>query len=147
MAAHEVEDLVTKGMAAIENDHAHLALVCFERAAEIEKSPTICSGLGYCLAATRGEMEKGLALCREAIAREPDNVFHYRNLGSVLLLAGKAYEALEAFREGLQIRRDEGIIRKLDALGTRKPPVFKFLSRKNFLNKSVGFILNRLGFR
>ena len=92
-------------------------------------------------------LENGLALCREAVIREPDNVFHYRNLGSVLLLAGKTYEALETFREGLQIRRDEGIIRKLDALGTRKPPVFKFLSRQNFLNKSVGFILNRLGFR
>lgn len=147
MSTHEVEDLVAKGIAAIENDHAHLALVCFERAAEVEKTPTVCAGLGYSLAAVRGEMENGLALCREAVTREPGNVFHYRTLGRVLILSGNTYEALETFREGLRIGKDEGIIRQLDALGTRKPPVFKSLSRKNILNKAAGFILNRLGFR
>jgi hypothetical protein len=145
--AGEAEDLVVKGMAALENDHTHLALVCFGRAAEIEKSPTVCSGLGYCLAAVRGEVEKGTALCREAIAREPANVFHYRNLGSVLLLAGKNYEAIEVFRSGLRIKKDAVIIRQLDSLGTRKPPIIKFLSRQHFLNRSLGLILNRLGFR
>jgi len=144
---HGVADLIAKGTAAIENDHAHLALVCFERAAEIEKTPTVCAGLGYSLAAVRGEIEKGLALCREAVDREPGNVSHYRALGRTLILAGNTYEALETFREGLRIGRDEGIIRQLDALGTRKPPVFKSLDRKHFLNKAAGFILNRLGFR
>jgi tetratricopeptide (TPR) repeat protein len=143
----EVQDLVAKGMTALENDHVHLALVCFERAAEAGESPTICSGLGYCLAAARGELEKGASLCREAITREPDNVFHYRNLGNALLLAGNRNEALEVFREGLRIRKDDWIIRKLDSLGTRKPPVFTSLSRKNFLNRTVGLILDRLGFR
>lgn len=147
VVTHEVEDLINKGIAAIDNDHAHLALVCFERAAEMDRNPTVSSGLGYCLAAVRGELDKGTAFCREAIAREPDNVFHYRNLGRVLLLAGNTYEALETFRTGLRIRKDESIIRQMDALGTRKPPVFRFLSRKHFLNKSVGFILTRLGFR
>ncbi len=147
MDASEAEDLVVKGIAALDNDHVHLALVCFERAAEFEKSPTVCSGLGYCLAAARGEIEKGDALCREAIAQEPGNAFYYRNMGSVLVLAGKTYEAIEVFRSGLQIRTDEGIIRKMDSLGTRKPPVIKFLSRKHFLNRSIGFVLNRLGFR
>ncbi len=148
VVTHEVEDLVIKGLDAIDHDHAHLALVCFERAAEIDgNNPTVTSGLGYCLAAVRGEVEKGTGLCREAIDREPGNVFHYRNLGRVLLLAGNTYEALETFRAGLRLERDERIIRVMDSLGTRKPPVFKFLSRKHFLNKSVGFILTRLGFR
>lgn len=147
MDAREAEELVAKGIAAVENDHTHLALVCFERAAEIDKSPAVCSGLGYCLAAARGEVEEGMALCREALAREPDNVFHYRNLGRVLLLAGNTYEALEIFREGLRIKKDEGIIRHMDSLGTRKPPVIKFLSRKNYLNRALGVILTRLGFR
>jgi tetratricopeptide (TPR) repeat protein len=145
--SREAEDLVIKGIAALENEHTHLALVCFERAAELGENPTIGSGLGYCVAAARGEVEKGLALCREAIAREPDNVFHYRNLGSVLLLAGNSHEAIEVFREGLRIRQDEGIIRKLDSLGTRKPPIFKSLSRKHFLNRTLGLLMDRLGFR
>jgi tetratricopeptide (TPR) repeat protein len=145
--SHEGEDLVVKGVAALENEHTHLALVCFERASETGTSPVIGSGLGYCLAAARGEVEKGLALCREAVALEPENVFHYRNLGCVLLLAGNNQEAIEVFREGLRIGKDEGIIRKLDSLGTRKPPVFKSLSRKHFLNRTIGLVMDRLGFR
>ena len=147
MNKDELEDLVVKGVAALENEHTHLALVCFERAAEIEKSPVIVSGLGFCLAAARGDVEKGLALCREAIAREPDRVFHYRNLGSVLLLAGENQEAIQVFREGLRLGNDEGIVRRLDSLGTRKPPVFKSLSRKHFLNRTLGLVMDRLGFR
>jgi Flp pilus assembly protein TadD len=145
--AREAEDLVAKGMAAVENDHTHLALVCFERAAEIEMSPAVCSGLGYSIAVARGEVARGAQLCREAIERDPDNVLHYRNLGCVLLLAGNKEEAIQVLRMGLQIRKDEGIIRKLDSLGTRKPPVIKFLARGHVLNRMLGVILNRLGFR
>jgi len=145
--AHEAEDLVAKGISAVENDHAHLALVCFERAAEIEMSPTVRSGLGYCIASARGEVGKGLQLCREAVERDPDNVFHYRNLGNVLLLAANREEAIRVFREGLRIGQDEGIVRKLESLGSRKPPVIKSLSRSHFLNRALGIILNRLGFR
>jgi tetratricopeptide (TPR) repeat protein len=144
---HESEDLVAKGVAALENDHTHLALVCFERASEIEMSPTVCSGLGYCVAAARGEVEKGMQLCRDAIERDPGNAFHYRNLGSVLLLAGNRGEAIQVLRDGLRIRKDDGIIRKLDTLGTRKPPVIKSLARSHFLNRLLGSILSRLGFR
>ena len=147
MNGHEAEDLVAKGVAALENDHTHLALVCFERAAEVEMSPTVCSGLGYCIAAARGDVDKGMQLCREAIEHDPENAFHYRNLGSVLLLAGNKGEAIQVFRQGLRLRKDNGIIRKLDALGTRKPPVIKSLGRNHFLNRMLGSILSRLGFR
>lgn len=143
----DVKNLVAKGMAAIEHDHDHLALVCFERAAALASSPLISSGLGYCLAAVHGEVEKGLLLCREAVSADPGTVFHYRNLGSVLLLAGKKQEAVDIFRAGLRITRDDGIIHKLDLLGTRKPPVFKLLSRQHLLNRASGLLLDRLGFR
>jgi Flp pilus assembly protein TadD len=145
--AHEAKDLVVKGVSAVENDHTHLALVCFERAAEIEMTPTVCSGLGFCIAVARGEVDKGERLCREAIERDPDDVFLYRNLGCVLLLAGNKEEAIRVLRMGLRISKDEGIVRKLDSLGTRKPPVIKSLARNHFLNRVLGVILNRLGFR
>jgi hypothetical protein len=145
--AHEAEELVAKGISALENDHTHLALVCFERAGAVDMNPTVSSGLGYCIASARGEVAKGVQLCREAVEREPDNVFHYRNLGCALLLAANREEALQVFRMGLQIRADDGIIRKLDALGTRKPPPIKFLARGHFLNRMLGIALNRLGFR
>lgn len=145
--AGDAEALVAKGIAAVENDHAHLALVCFERAAVNGLNPTVRSGLGYCLAAVRGEVIKGEQLCREAIDVEPANVFHYRNLGNVLLLAGKKDEAIAVFREGLRVTRDEGIIGRLDTLGTRKAPVIPSLGRDHFLNRWLGVMLNRSGFR
>ena len=147
MNALEADDLVAKGIAALENDHFHLALVCFERAAEYGQTPIVSSGLGYSLAAAQKEVDRGLALCREAVAQEPENVVLYRNLGSVLLLAGNNHEAIEAFRAGLRIGKDDGIIRKLDSLGTRTPPLFPSLGRKHLLNRTLGMILARLGFR
>ena len=147
MKSREAEGLIVKGMAALDNDHLHLALVCFERAAAMVDTPVAGSGLGYCCAAVRGEVERGVALCRDAVAREPGNVFHYRNLGNVLLLAGKGREAIEVFRAGLRISHDKEIISRLDALGTRKPPVFRTLGREHFLNRTVGLFLSRIGFR
>lgn len=147
MDVHEVNDLVAKGVSALENDHVHLALVCFERAAEIEMSPKVCSGLGYCIAAARGELARGEQLCRGAIERDPETVFHYRNLGSVLLLAGNRGEAIQTFRQGLRHGKDAVIITKMDDLGTRKPPVITSLPRNHFLNRMLGLMLNRVGFR
>ena len=145
--AEEMDKLVAKGIRAMENGHIHLALVCFERASEEARNPTINSGLGFCIAEARGELARGEHLCREAIVLDPDNTFHYRNLGSVLLLKGNKDEAITVFREGLRVRRDEGIIARLDALGTRKPPVLGSLGRDHFLNRLVGIMLTRLGFR
>lgn len=147
MNGTETEDLVAKGLKALDNGHTHLALVCFERAAEVERSPLVCSCLGYCLATARGELDRGIDLCREALGKEPGNTVHYRNLGRVLHLAGRREEAIHAFREGLRLGRDDGIIRELEALGTRKPPVLKSLDRTHFLNRWLGLMLNRLGFR
>ena len=141
------EEFVSKGLTALDNGHTHLALVCFERAFEIERSPLICSSLGFCLAAGRGEIAEGIALCREAIDKEEANTAHYRNLGRVLLLAGQKDEALQVFRQGMRIGRDGGIIRELEALGSRKPPVVPALHRDHFVNKWLGIILDRLGFR
>ena len=76
----EADDLVAKGLTALENGHTHLALVRFERAVEIGKSPVICSSLGFCIAAVRGEYDKAIDLCRDAIDSEPSNIFHYLNL-------------------------------------------------------------------
>jgi len=147
MDAVVAEEFVSKGLAALDNGHTHLALVCFERAFEIDRRPLVCSFLGFCIATARGEVAKGIALCREAVEKEGTNSRHYCNLGRVLLLAGQKDEAIQVFRQGLRFGRDEEIIRELNALGTRKPPVFPSLGRNHFLNKWLGIVLDRLGFR
>jgi tetratricopeptide (TPR) repeat protein len=147
MSAAEVEEIVAKGLTALDNDHIHLALVCFERALEIKKSPLVCSSLGFCIAAARGDFEGGIALCQEAVEAEPSNSVHYLNLGRVLTLSGRRKAAIDVFRMGMRLNKDEKIVRELDLLGTRKPPFIQSLDRKHFLNRWLGFLLTRLGFR
>ena len=134
-------------MSALDNDHFHLALVCFERAAQLETSPLVISAHGLCLAAVRNEYQKGIDMCRQALAAEPAITTHYYHLGRVLLLSGERDEAVRTFRQGLAAGRDERIIRQMEALGTRAPAVIPALPREHFLNKWLGILLGRLGFR
>ena len=122
MTGAEAEEYITKGFSALENDHFHLALVCFERAAALTTSPLVSSALGLCLAAVRGDFGNGIALCRQAIADEPGNTSHYYHLGRALLLAGHRDEALSVFRQGLAIGRDQRIITELETLGHQEAP-------------------------
>ncbi len=147
MNSAEAEQLVAKGISALDHDHTHLALICFERAMDIERSGETCSYLAFCLATVRGEFERGIELCHEAIAQEPENPLHHRNLGRVLLLAGRKEDALQVLRQGMRLGWDEGIIRDLERLGTRNQPVLKKLHRNHPLNKWLGIILSRLGLR
>jgi len=123
------------------------ALAHLERALKLRDNPGWYSHLGVCIAKERGQMKRGLDLCREALERERDNPVHYLNLGKVLLIAGNRAEALQALREGMAHGGSEEILAKLDELGTRKPPVIASLSRDHFLNKYLGLLLSRLGLR
>lgn len=143
----EVEEYISKGLAALDNDHFHLALVCFERAAALTENPLVSSALGLCLTAVRGDSERGVELCRKAIADEPENTSHYYYLGRVLLLSRRRDEAIKALRQGLAVSRDQRIIRELEGLGTRAPAVVSTLHRDHFLNKWLGVVLSRMGFR
>lgn len=77
---------------------------------------------------------------------EPGDVCHYLNLGRVLLLAGRRSAAIDVFREGLHLGRDERIVKELEGLGTRRSPVVESLHRGHPLNKWLGMIRDRLGF-
>ena len=143
----EAEEYITKGLSALDNDHFHLALVCFERAAELTDSALVTSALGLCLVVVRGETGKGIALCREAVAAEPDNTSHYYHLGRALLVSGERDEALRIFRQGMAVGRDQRIVAELEALGSRKAPPIAALDRDHFLNKWLGIFLSRIGMR
>ncbi len=123
------------------------ALSNFEQAAQLEDSPRHCSYLAYSIARERGQLKRGITLCREAIAQEPDTSDHYLNLGRIQLLAGLKAEAIETFREGMRHQTNQKIVRELQKMEPRKPPVIAFLHRDNPLNKYLGIILARLGLR
>jgi len=143
----ETKKLFDKGIEALTKGNIIYALSCFEKAIKIEENPLISSFLAFCIAKERGQVQKAISLCEDAIKKEPDNSFHYLNLGKIYLLEKKKAEAINIFRQGLHYEENQQIVDELDKLGTRKPPVIPFLKRNNFVNKYLGIILRRLKLR
>lgn len=143
----EAEKLFTKGLKALIQGDTLSALVFFEKATQIENSPIYCSHLALCIAKERGQVQKAISLCEEAIKKEPKNSVHYLNLGRVYLLVDNKADAIETFREGLSYEENQQIVDELNRLETRKPPVIPFLKRSNPLNKYLGIVLKKLGLR
>lgn len=143
----EAEQLCAEGIKAIDGGNVLIALVYFEKAANLDQTPVICSYLGYCLARERGMVKKGLSMIDEAIYAEPRNPVHYLNLGKTLILTSQKDKAIATFREGLRYGKSRQIVQELEKLGVRKEPVLSFLSRDHPINKYLGIILSRLGLR
>jgi tetratricopeptide (TPR) repeat protein len=139
--------LISSGIAAMHKGDSAMALSFFERAHTMSQSPTACSFLGYCIAWTGGEIDRALALCEEALLKEPDNPVHYLNLGRICLLTGNKKDALKAFNDGLSRGGSNEIRDELKRLGSRKGPLLSFLGRSNPLNKYLGLTLKKLGLR
>ena len=147
MPNSQAEEVFVKGLKAFSNGHEHLALVCFENAADLEKAPLYCSYLAFCLAKVRGHYCRAIALCGEALEKESSNAVHYVNLGRIYELSNQREKALETLRQGLQYQLKDEVRRELEKLGLRAKPVFPFLRRGNPLNKYCGLLLKKLGYR
>ncbi len=140
-------DLTEKGIAFLSDNNRLAALSCFDKAFVTEKSPALLSYLSYCIATERGQINEALKLCNDAISQEPGNPVHYLNLGRIYLHAGKKDEALLTLRKGLSFGENRIITSLLEDIGSRKQPVFSFLSRSNLLNKYAGLLLRLLKLR
>ena len=147
MIETEAEKEFSKGLKALQEGNSLAALGSFEKAAGLESRPVYFSSFGFCIAKERGQVQKGIVLCREALEREPENTVHYLNLGKIYLVAGDKQEAIGVFRKGLAFGQNQEIIGLLDAIGTRKPPLIRSLSRDNPVNKYLGKLLSKLRFR
>ena len=141
------EALFNKGIESLSRNEWTSALACFEKAAGLLDSPLHKSFLALCIARERGQINKAIAICNEAIEADPDNTVLYLNLGKVHLLRGNSEEAISTFREGLKRGANAQIVAELQRFGTRRPPPLKFLERDNPINKYLGIILARLGLR
>ena len=117
----------------------------FHHAFSSEAPPASLSALGLSLAANKGDLLQGIALCKEAIRLAPEDPVHYFHLGKVYLVGGKRHLALHAFRKGLKFGYHRGLVREIQRLGFRRPPIFPFLGRKHPLNRFVGIFFTRLG--
>jgi Flp pilus assembly protein TadD len=147
MPEAEYSSLVRKGIAAVEKNDFMMAMVHFKDAAKLQKTPLVCSYLGYCLGRDRGHQEKAVSLCKEAIQAEPGNPVHYLNLGRVYAVSGQKMLAIKTFQRGLKFGRNTEIMAELKALGLRGQPVFTAFHREHFLNRYLGLLLHRMGIR
>jgi tetratricopeptide (TPR) repeat protein len=137
-------EMFSKGLEALERDQVFLALSCLEQAKPMRDNPLYCSSLALCLAKTRNAHDEAISLCSEAVGKECCNPTHYLHLGRILILAGEKSEAVKTFREGLKYGKDPRIIRELENLGIRRPPLFPSLDRRHPLNRFGGLLMSRL---
>jgi len=142
-----LETLLKKGNRALQADDTLVALVQFERAHALHPDPDVKVKLAYCLAKERKQFQQAMALCREALAAEPDNPEHYYLLSRIYLVAGQKPQAIKALRRGLKFKRYQPIIDELNRLGFRRQPVFSALPRDHVLNRTAGILLSKLGSR
>ena len=147
MSTNEAENLLQKGIEALNNGHSYLAMSCLEQALTYGKYPKLSSYLGYCLALNGRDLDEAIALGYEALETEPNSPAFCLNLGRTLLLADRREDAIRIFRQGLTAARNGALVTELEKLGIRKSAVFPGLARDHFLNKYCGMVLSRLGLR
>lgn len=111
-----------------------------EQALHNERSPEHLSLYALALAHQTGNTHAAIALCQEALRKDPKNQEHFLRLGTVYLIAGRRKEAIRIFHLGLRLGRHQGIARMLQAMGHRQKPVLPFLARSNPLNRYLGRI-------
>jgi len=147
MSPGTITQLVQKSVAEIERGNTVTALIQLEEAARQNPTPLVCSYLAYCLAREKGDMQRSAELCLDAMKREPANSLHCLNLGRIYLIAGQKTRAIQTFRKGLKLERNQQIIQELMRLGLRKSPVFPHKDRDHLLNKLCGRLFHRFGLR
>jgi predicted Zn-dependent protease len=147
MLTAEEQEMYAKGITAVDNGDTLTGLACFEKLVATISGPIVSSYYAVCLAKERGETERALELCDEAMEDDPGNNLHHLNLGRVFLTAGMKREAIKAFRNGLLYGRNPLIARELERIGWRALPVFPSLGREHLLNRITGQLLTKLRVR
>lgn len=133
------------GISCLANNDLEGAFAAFEKAYESDgNAARYISYYGLCLAVYKGDVEKGIELCTRAIKLEFFRGEYYLNLGKAFLKAGKKQSAINTFRRGIRIDRDNLEIKKeLEKMGIRARPVIPFLKRSNPINKYLGILFIR----
>lgn len=140
----EAEELVQLGTEALDQRNFAAAHRFLHAALNRRRSPDHLSLYALALAHHTGNLPAAVALCQEAIKKEPKNGDHFLRLGTIYLAAGRKKEAIRVLHLGLRVGRNPNISKMLRTLGHREKPVLPFLSRANPLNKYLGKIRSNL---
>lgn len=146
MSQFESVRLFKNGLAALRNGYSEFAVVYLRKAFEHDRgNPFYASYYGLALARAEGDWAKAEGLCQAALRMKRDQPALYVNMAEVYRRAGNLEDALLTLYKGLHFTRwDSRLVRALEELGVRRPPVLSFLDRKHFLNRQLGKMRHRL---
>ena len=121
------------------------AHACFERAwRRAPREPRPMSWYGVTLVLVERNSSLGVSLCDEAVRLAGPLPELALNLGRAHLALNQRVRAVKAVQKGLELQPDHaGLLAARDALGTRREPVIRFLSRGNPLNRLLGRLRHR----
>jgi predicted Zn-dependent protease len=139
------ETLFKKGIESLARNEWTSALACFEKATGLRDNPIYKSYLALCIARERGQTNRAVSMCMDALESDPESSVIYLNLGKIYLMQGKPEEAIKAFRNGLGQEGNDQIVEELERIGTRRPSPLSFLKRDHPINKYLGILLARVG--
>jgi len=146
MGKPEPVNLFKNGLTALKNDYSESAVIHLRKAFEHDSgNPFYASYYGLALARAEDDLTKAEGLCQAALRMKRDQPDLYVNLAEVYRRAGKLEDALWTLYNGLHFTQwDSRLVRALEELGVRRPPVLSFLDRRNFLNRQLGKLRRRL---
>ncbi|MGV8039376.1 MAG: hypothetical protein AB2L07_04645 [Thermoanaerobaculaceae bacterium] len=117
----------------------------YQRIGDAKHMAPVLSYYGLCLAMFRSRYREGAQFCQAAIDREFFRAEYYYNLAQVWVVGRSRRRAIEAIQRGLSVEPSHAALRELEEeLGRRRQPVFRFLSRDNALNRSLGRLRHRV---
>ncbi len=136
----QADQICQQGIDLCEQQNFLEAHKLFQKAFELDpQSARAMSWLGYTTAVVERKVQKALDLCRKAIDSHIPDVFFFRNIGKVYLLANNKRAAIGAFAKGLQIdKTNRDILNEWKVLGFRRRVVISFLDRSHWVNKNIG---------
>jgi tetratricopeptide (TPR) repeat protein len=146
MSQFESVMLFKNGLAALRNGYCLSAVSHLQKAYEHERgNPFYASYYGLALARAGDDWSKAEGLCQAALRMKRDQPDLYMNMAEVYRRAGYLEDALLTLYKGLHFTRwDSRLVRALEELGVRRPPVLSFLDRKHFLNRQLGRLRHRV---
>jgi len=145
MTPSEPVNLFKNGLTALQHGYSRSAVAHLQKAFEHDRgNPFYASYYGLALARAEDDWAKAEGLCQGALRMKRDQPDLYVNLAEVYHRAGKLEDALWILYNGLHFTQwDSRLVRALEELGVRRPPVLSFLDRRNFLNRQLGKLRHR----
>jgi dihydrofolate reductase len=143
----DVQELRQKGREAVQRQLYFLARHCFEQALALEHNAEDAAQLAFCLIKSGGDRQAALKLVEQALQKEPENIPLHLDAGRVQIMAGAKEQGLTTLRKGVQLGGGAEFLAELEKCGNRLPPPIPSLPRSHPLNRYLGIMMHRMGWR